>query len=186
MNKLMGRWRLNKEKTSSQKSLLVSLLKPAWQVQCVDWTQEELCLLVFTKNGKNRFVKDVRVYVDTAVFGKLRYIMPDRIREISFQSTLIADGLVHSHGPDKKEFGNCETITTCDHSKKTFCTEWDLIEKGRRLVVTHRLLSPEVLKITIECWEKPPGNKLLSTTSKVYDRVTMQIADISLLRSLKH
>ncbi len=141
-----GNWVLDHALSSSQKPLLEAMGKPAWQIWVVNDADEDFELKHFL-NSKNAhcFTKNVRMFLNSTFLSVVSALTTIPFTEIKYDHTFEANGTKVHYKNDKKEFGECDSITTYSVANNTFTIRWQL--KCGLLIAVHSLPTPTQFRI---------------------------------------
>jgi hypothetical protein len=170
---LTGKWKLNKDKCTSQRDVLKLMNRKFWEVSAIDKADEDFEILHFLKkmeDGKtiHYLEKFVVIYLDSSVLKILSAIFPIDIDKVKYSHKLVANNKEKKHDNDEKQFGPCSSRTTWEKNHENhegFTIRWYL--KMGILKVFHFVNNNNELQVELEM-TKPNGES--AKAIKIYER----------------
>jgi hypothetical protein len=161
-----GKWVINHDLSTSQKPLLEAMGKPMWQIYVINDADEDF-ELIHTLNAKNVhcFTKNVRMFLNSKFLTVIATLITIPFNEFQYNHCFEANGLKVHYPNDKKDFGDCDAITTYNSTNNTFTIRWQL--KYGLLTAVHSLTDLNQFRIDMNL-KRPKVPEI--NVSKVYNR----------------
>jgi hypothetical protein len=161
-----GKWVINHDLSTSQKPLLEAMGKPMWQIYVINDADEDF-ELIHTLNAKNVhcFTKNVRMFLNSKFLTVIATLITIPFNEFQYNHCFEANGVKVHYPNDKKDFGDCDAITTYNSNNNTFTIRWQL--KYGLLTAVHSLTDLNQFRIDMNL-KRPKVPEI--NVSKVYNR----------------
>lgn len=114
---LSGFWKLNHDKSSSQRALLTAMGRKSWQISVIDQASEEFCCWHFRKPVADQkslhfFEKNVTIFLSSTILKLISLVTRVEFDRVRYSHKLTANGKEKAHPDDEKRFGPCTSRTS--------------------------------------------------------------------------
>lgn len=179
-----GLWKLNCEKTLSQKTILRAMGRPTWQISVIDGANEDFRLLHFTRSVNDKKIhyieKNVRIFLNSQFLSTISYWLSIPFNEVQYKHILLANGQAVQHADDAKQFGPCTSRTVW--TDEGFTIRWYL--SAGLLKVTHQVLNNNTeLHVKLHFTNH---DNVTTVSTKIYDRQPWRPTDLEYIQHNAH